>query len=170
LFSVIDFAYNSPLVTTLLLGGVGYANGWVTLGQITTAALYIQAVVEPLDRLIYSLDELQVGAASTTRLLGIAAVPPDRRAGPDRPAGVHLQGSDLRFAYRTGHDVLHGVDVDLQPGERLAVVGPSGSGKSTLGRLLAGINGPRTGSVTVGEIGRASCRVGVWVGVVGVGV
>jgi len=152
LFSVIDFAYNSPLVTTLLLGGVGYANGWVSLGQITTAALYIQAVVEPLDRLIYSLDELQVGAASTTRLLGIAAVPPDRQAGPDRPEGVHLQGSDLRFAYRPGHDVLHGVDVDLQPGERLAVVGPSGSGKSTLGRLLAGINGPRTGSVTVGEV------------------
>src|SRR5699024_10076365 len=152
LFSVIDFAYNSQLVTTLLLGGVGYANGWVSLGQITTAALYIQAVVEPLDRLIYSLDELQVGAASTTRLLGIAAVPPARQAGPDRPEGVHLQGSDLRFAYRPGHDVLHGVDVDLQPGERLAVVGPSGSGKSTLGRLLAGINGPRTGSVTVGEV------------------
>lgn len=152
LFSVIDFAYNAPLVTTLLLGGIGYMNGWVTLGQITTATLYIQAVVEPLDRLIYSLDELQVGAASTTRLLGIAAVPADREAGADRPDDEHLEGKDLRFAYRPGQDVLHGVNVDLQPGERLAIVGPSGSGKSTLGRLLAGINGPRTGSVTVGSV------------------
>jgi ABC-type multidrug transport system fused ATPase/permease subunit len=49
--------------------------------------------------------------------------------------------------------VLHGVDLDLRPGERLAVVGPSGAGKSTLGRLLAGVNPPRTGSVTVGGVG-----------------
>jgi ABC-type multidrug transport system fused ATPase/permease subunit len=61
-------------------------------------------------------------------------------------------GRDLRFAYRADHDVLHGIDLDLRPGERLAIVGPSGSGKSTMGRLLAGINGPRTGSVTVGGV------------------
>ena len=48
--------------------------------------------------------------------------------------------------------MLHGVDLDLRTGERLAIVGPSGSGKSTLGRLLSGINGPRTGSVTVGGV------------------
>jgi ABC-type multidrug transport system fused ATPase/permease subunit len=61
-------------------------------------------------------------------------------------------GKDLRFAYREGHDVLHGVSLDLAVGERLAIVGPSGSGKSTLGRLLSGINGPRTGSVKVGGV------------------
>jgi ABC-type multidrug transport system fused ATPase/permease subunit len=49
--------------------------------------------------------------------------------------------------------VLHGIDLDLRPGERLAMVGPSGAGKSTLGRLLAGVNAPRVGSVTVGGIG-----------------
>src|SRR5690606_12987293 len=66
--------------------------------------------------------------------------------------GPTLAGSDLRFAYRDSHDVLHGVDLHLRPGERLAIVGPSGSGKSTLGRLLAGIHGPRTGSVQVGGV------------------
>jgi ABC-type multidrug transport system fused ATPase/permease subunit len=152
LFGVIDIAYNTPLVWTVLLGGIGYTQGWVTLGQITAATLYIQAVVEPLDRLISNVDRLQVGVASTTRLLGIAAVPQDREPGEDRPSDAHLIGDDLRFAYREGHDVLHGVDLDLRPGERLAIVGPSGSGKSTLGRLLAGINGPRTGHVTVGGV------------------
>jgi ABC-type multidrug transport system fused ATPase/permease subunit len=152
LFIVIGFAYDTPLVMVLILGGIGYANGWVSLGQVTTATLYVQALVEPLDRLIRNVDRLQVGIASTCRLLGIAAVPQDREAGDRLPLGNRLIGRNLRFAYYDEHDVLHGIDLALRPGERLAIVGPSGSGKSTLGRLLAGINRPRTGSVTVGGV------------------
>jgi ABC-type iron transport system FetAB ATPase subunit len=72
----------------------------------------------------------------------------DRRA----PDGEQIAAADLRFAYREGRDVLHGIDLALVPGERLAVVGPSGAGKSTLGRLLAGVHPPRAGSVTVGGV------------------
>jgi ABC-type multidrug transport system fused ATPase/permease subunit len=152
LFALIGFVYDLPPLLVLVLGGVGYVNGWVSLGEITAAVLYVQALVEPLERLIRMLDRLQVGIASTSRLLGIGSVPPDREAGEARPSGNRLVGRDLRFAYRADHDVLHGVDLALRPGERLAIVGPSGSGKSTLGRLLAGINGPRTGLVTVGGV------------------
>jgi len=152
LFGFLGIAFDTPQVLVLLVGGFGYANGLVSLGQITAAVLYVQALIEPLQRLIRNVDRLQVGVASTARLLGIASVPQDREAGEERPLGNRLVGRDLRFAYREGHDVLHGVDLDLRPGERLAVVGPSGSGKSTLGRLLAGINGPRTGSVAVGGV------------------
>ncbi|MDE9364792.1 ABC transporter ATP-binding protein [Luteipulveratus sp. YIM 133132] len=152
LFTVIDVAFNTPRVATLVFGAWGYAQGWLTLGQITSAVLYVEALSGPLDRLVGELDRLQVGATSTARLLGIAEVPPDREPTDARPDGPALVGRDLRFAYREGHDVLHGIDVDLRTGERLAVVGPSGSGKSTLGRLLSGINRPRTGSATVGGV------------------
>jgi ABC-type multidrug transport system fused ATPase/permease subunit len=152
LFIVIGFAYDTPLVMVLVLGAIGYTNGWVSLGQVTAATLYVQALVEPLDRLIRNVDRLQVGIASTCRLLGIAAVPQDREAGERLPHGNRLIGRNLRFAYYDEHDVVHGIDLALRPGERLAIVGPSGSGKSTLGRLLAGINRPRTGSVTVGGV------------------
>jgi ABC-type multidrug transport system fused ATPase/permease subunit len=152
LFCVIDICFNSPRVVTLLVGAWGHSRGWISLGQITAALLYVESLSGPLDRLVGEMDRLQVGVASTSRLLGIAEVPEDRIAGEARPDGPHLVGEDLRFAYREGHDVLHGVSLDLEVGERLAIVGPSGSGKSTLGRLLSGINGPRTGSVKVGGV------------------
>jgi len=159
LFAVIDIAFNLPRVLTVLVGAWGYWNGHVTLGQITAAVLYVEALSGPLDRLVAQVDRLQVGAASTARLLGIATVPPDREPGTAIPTGPELVGEDLRFAYRSGHDVLQGIDFRPLVGERIAVVGPSGSGKSTLGRLLAGISGPRTGSVRIGGVDLITLRL-----------
>ena len=152
LFLVMDVAFSLPRVVVLGLGALGYVQGWATLGEITTAVLYVEALWGPFDMLVHTVDRVQVGIASTTRLLGIATVPPDREAGEARPENAELRGRDLRYAYRADHDVLHGIDLDLGLGERLAIVGPSGSGKSTLGRLLSGIHGPRTGSVKVGGV------------------
>lgn len=152
LFMWLDLAFQLPLVLVVLLGTWGYDAGLVTIGQVTTAAIYLQQLVTPLDRLIQVLDHLQVGVAATTRLLGVAELPDDRTPRDVVPVGADVVGRDLRFAYRSGHDVLHGIDLHLRPGERLAIVGPSGSGKSTLGRLVAGINRPRTGEVTVGDV------------------
>jgi ATP-binding cassette subfamily C protein len=64
----------------------------------------------------------------------------------------------VRFSYRAGRAVLRGIDLDIEPGERVAVVGPSGAGKSTLGRLLAGVNAPDAGTVTVGGVPVSRCR------------
>jgi ABC-type multidrug transport system fused ATPase/permease subunit len=161
LFAVMDLAFSLPRVLVLLLGAIGYLQGWATLGQITTAILYTEALWGPFDMLVSTVDRVQVGIASTTRLLGIATVPPDREPGPDLPVGPELVGRDLRYAYRADHDVLHGIDLELRTGERLAIVGPSGSGKSTLGRLLSGIHGPRTGSVTVGGVALTSLPLDV---------
>jgi len=113
--------------------------------------LYIQQLMNPLNTLLDWLDTLQVGGASLARLLGVAQVPPDREVGGHAVADPRdLIGTDVRFAYVEGRDVLHGVDLAVRPGERFAMVGPSGAGKSTLGRLLAGIHGPRVGTVALG--------------------
>ncbi|WP_431916875.1 ABC transporter ATP-binding protein [Nonomuraea jabiensis] len=151
-FPAVELGYVIPVVATLLVGGLFYTNGWVALSQVATATLYAQQLIDPLDRFLSWIDELQVGGASMARLLGVANVPDDRAAGSARPSGELLEASDVRYAYREGRDVLHGVSLTVRPGERLAMVGPSGAGKSTLGRLLAGIHGPRTGSVSVGGV------------------
>ncbi|GIF72937.1 ABC transporter ATP-binding protein [Asanoa siamensis] len=151
-FPIVEVGYVVPVVATLLFGGWFYLEGWVTLGQVTAATLYVQALVDPLDRLLSWLDELQVGGASLARLLGVAGKPAPVESGAAQPRGERLVATDVRYAYVEGRDVLHGIDLTVEPGERLAMVGPSGAGKSTLGRLLAGIHAPTAGSVTVGGV------------------
>jgi ABC-type multidrug transport system fused ATPase/permease subunit len=152
-YPVIEGAYVIPVAAAVLAGGLLHARGLATVGEVTAVALYMRQLVDPLDLILSWLDHLQIGATAFARLLGVAHVPADRQPGGRRPAGERLVASDVHFAYTAGRDVLHGVDLDLRPGERLAMVGPSGAGKSTLGRLLAGVNRPRAGSVTVGGVG-----------------
>jgi ABC-type multidrug transport system fused ATPase/permease subunit len=153
-------SYLVPSVLTLLLGGWLYIRGDVGLGEVTAAVLYVQMLIDPVDRVVMILDELQVGAASLSRLLGVAHVPDDRVATGREPSGEKIEVEDVRFSYVEDRDVLHGVDLSLGVGERLAMVGPSGAGKSTLGRLLAGIHPPRTGAVTVGGVGLTELPLG----------
>ncbi|MBZ5740156.1 ABC transporter ATP-binding protein [Nocardioides mangrovi] len=152
-FPNMEIAYLVPTVATLLFGGYLYTQGEVSLGAVTAATLYVQMLIDPVDRIVSILDELQLGAASLARLLGVAQVPDDREVSGREPAGEQLEADDVRFSYVEGRDVLHGVSLDVGVGERIAMVGPSGAGKSTLGRLLAGIHPPRTGAVTVGGVG-----------------
>jgi ABC-type multidrug transport system fused ATPase/permease subunit len=151
-FPLVEFGYVLPVVATLLIGGLFYLHGLASLAQVTAATLYVQQLIDPLDRLLSWVDELQVGGASLARLLGVSRVPDDRAASGRSATGEQIAARDVRYAYRAGRDVLHGVDLALRPGERLAMVGPSGAGKSTLGRLLAGIHAPRTGTVAVGGV------------------
>ena len=151
-FPSAEFAYVLPVAAALAWGGWLVSNGHATLGEVTAVALYVVQLADPVDRLISWLDEIQVGMTSFARLVGIAHVPPDRIATDDSPTGDRLAAQDVRYAYVDNRDVLHGIDLDLEPGERVAVVGPSGAGKSTLGRLLAGIHPPRAGRVEVGGV------------------
>jgi len=152
-FPSVEIGYLVPTVVTLVFGGWLYMQGQASLGDVTAATLYVQALVDPVDRLISWLDELQVGATSLARLLGVGSVPDDRVATGRQPTHDRIDADDVHFAYVPGRDVLHGIDLHVDRGERIAMVGPSGAGKSTMGRLLAGIHPPRVGSVTLGDVG-----------------
>ncbi|ATL87142.1 ABC transporter ATP-binding protein [Streptomyces malaysiensis] len=166
---IVDTAYVLPVAATLVLGGLFALHGMVSLAAVTAATLYVQQLLGPVDTVLYCLGDLQAGAASLARLRGVHRAPAPGAPASGAPApGADASGTDasavaaprhrglalrgVRYAYREDRDVLRGIDLEIEPGERLAVVGPSGAGKSTLGRLLAGIHAPRTGSVTVGGV------------------
>ncbi|MFE6055466.1 ABC transporter ATP-binding protein [Kitasatospora sp. NPDC056446] len=149
-FPTIDAVYTAAVLATLVLGGLFTLKGWITVGQLTTGVLYAQMLTGPVDLILRWYDELQIGQASLARLVGVREVPEHEEDESARPDGRRVEATDVRFGYREGTDVLHGISLDVAPGSRVALVGPSGAGKSTLGRLLAGIYAPGRGSVTLG--------------------
>ncbi|MDG4757178.1 ABC transporter ATP-binding protein [Micromonospora sp. WMMD710] len=149
-FSVVEASYPLPVAMVLLVGGYLLSRDMVSLGAVVAAALYLQQAIEPLDRLLQWTEQAQRGFASFARVLGVGLVPPEPPGTTAPSRGQRLVVRGARFSYAGGHDVLHGIDLEVQPGERLAVVGPSGAGKSTLARLLAGIDAPRRGVVSIG--------------------
>ncbi|WP_304452063.1 ABC transporter ATP-binding protein [Nocardiopsis sp. YSL2] len=147
----LEFAYLIPIALTFLTAGLLAADGALTVGQVATAVFVCMQLAGPLDRLLEEVDSLMMGYTSLRRLLGVRLAGERTPAGGGGTGGVPgtVEVEDLRFGY-TGTEVLHGVDLVLRPGERIAVVGPSGAGKSTLGKLVAGIHSPTSGRVRVG--------------------
>jgi ABC-type multidrug transport system fused ATPase/permease subunit len=151
-FPIVESAFALAVATTLGWSGWLALNHHITIAAATTVTLYVVQINDPIDRIVSWLDELQIGQTSLARLVGVSAVRDDRPTEGVEPTNETITVSDVYYSYRSGHDVLRGITLTIQPGERLAIVGPSGAGKSTLGRLLAGIDAPRTGSVMVGGV------------------
>ncbi|MGC4936650.1 ABC transporter ATP-binding protein [Kribbella sp. DT2] len=150
LFPVINMTHAIALAAVLMLGGALSIQGWITVGALTTGALYIQMLVEPVNMMIRWYDELQVAQVSLARLVGVREIEAAAVSEQEEPDGRTVLADEVRFGYLEGRDVLHGVTLTVEPGARVALVGPSGAGKSTLGRLLAGIYSPRLGDITLG--------------------
>jgi ABC-type multidrug transport system fused ATPase/permease subunit len=117
----------------------------VTVGAATAAALYYHRLFNPIGGVLMVFDDVQSSGASLTRLAGVALLPEhaDHVEVLDGPARLELR--DVGHAWEPGTPVLHGVDLVVEPGERVAVVGASGAGKSTVASIAAGLTAPTSG-------------------------
>jgi ATP-binding cassette subfamily C protein len=143
-----------PVVGVLLVGGALYAHDLVSLGVVVTATVYLRQLVGPLNTLMLWIEQLQGAGASYARVEGLADIPTtESQLTPlaQNIGGDRIRVDNAHYSYTGARDVLYRIDLVVQPGERLAIVGASGAGKSTLARLLAGLDRPHTGSVTIGS-------------------
>ncbi|GAA3857005.1 ABC transporter ATP-binding protein [Saccharothrix violaceirubra] len=135
------------LATGFWLVGTGGA----TLGTATAAALYFHSLFNPLNAALALADDAQAATASLSRLVGVVDEPVEKPA--DRVVvDPTVEVAGVGHAYVDGHPVLRDVDLELAPGERVALVGASGAGKTTLAKLIAGVHRPTTGAITLGGV------------------
>ncbi|WP_055493623.1 ABC transporter ATP-binding protein [Streptomyces sp. TP-A0356] len=147
---------NTAVAAIVLWGAYRVAEGSLALGVLAAAVLYLRRLYDPIDRLGMFLNAYQSAAASLEKIAGLLAQTPSvpEPSSPTRfPAregehpGREVVFEDVRFAYRTGGEVLPRFSLTLPAGQTVAVVGATGAGKSTLAKLLARFYDPSDGRV-----------------------
>lgn len=136
----------------------------ITVGTATAGALYFHRAFDPIGELLMFFDDLQEATTALARLIGVASIDPP--AEPERPATAgdgSVAVDAVHHGYVDGHPVLHGVDLRIGDGERVALIGTTGAGKTTLAKLIAGIHPPTRGDVRIGgarleDLGPAGAR------------
>jgi ATP-binding cassette subfamily B protein len=141
------------LVIVLLYGGMLAIDGAVSLGALVAFNAYVVLLQAPFRFLATILILGQRAKASAGRIFEVLDEAPavvDRTGAVDLVDGRgRIEFRDVRFGYGTDDDVLRGLDLVVEPGETVAVVGRTGSGKSTVARLLARFYDVRSGTVLV---------------------
>ncbi len=129
----------------------------LTSGELLACVFLANLLAGPIGELGETLDQTQTAVAGWRKILELLDEPIDLTEpvaplpGPDAgPASVSVRG--LRFAYVDDVDVLRGVEVDISPGENIAIVGETGSGKTTFARLLVRLADPTEGSIEVSGV------------------
>ncbi|MFH8786427.1 ABC transporter ATP-binding protein [Streptomyces roseoverticillatus] len=147
---------NVVLAAVVLWGAYRVAGGGLELGVLAAAVLYLRRLYDPIDQLGMFLNSYQSAAASLDKIAGLLAQrpgvpePAEPRELPERRSGMpgrEVVFEEVRFAYRTGGEVLPRFDLTLRAGQTVAVVGSTGAGKSTLAKLLARFYDPTDGRV-----------------------
>lgn len=147
---------NTAVAAMVLWGASRVASGTLALGVLAAAVLYLRRLYDPIDRLAMFLNSYQSAAASLEKIAGLLAqtpaVPePTAPKALPAPAGEHpgreVAFEGVRFAYRTGGEVLPRFTLTIPAGRTVAVVGSTGAGKSTLAKLLARFYDPTEGRV-----------------------
>jgi ATP-binding cassette subfamily B protein len=154
-FPVIEYAGIAGTAVIIGYGGWLTTHDVVTIGTVAAFVLYLQNLFEPINQLSQLYNVVQSAGAALNKIFSVLdtrATVQERPGAVDLPASSEIDVDHVTFAYGINEPVLHDVSLQVQAGERIALVGPTGAGKSTLAKLVARFYDPVEGAVRVGGV------------------
>jgi thiol reductant ABC exporter CydD subunit len=163
--AVLELATTIGIALVAVTVGVRLVDGGIGFEAALTVLVLAPELYLPLRNLGAQFHASADGAAVAGRLLDLIEAPPavgSGAAAPPSPREVPVRLEGVSFAYAGRGTVLEEVDLELVPGETVALVGPSGGGKSTIGSLLLRLTEPTGGRVTAGGVDLGACDAAAW--------
>ena len=139
-------------VFILIAGGLFLYAGRITFGDYSTFIVSVNLFISPVNTLISFMEQFQNGVSGFRRFVEIMEEEPEQDAPDAKPLeNVHgdIEFRNVTYAYDTSAEVLHDVNLKLEKGRKLALVGPSGGGKTTLCHLLPNFYKLETGGIFI---------------------
>jgi ATP-binding cassette subfamily B protein len=136
----------------LAIGGWLVINRQLTLGQVVASEIVVVGALEGLEKLIRLMENLYDLLTGLYKVGHLTDMPAERTKGWDLPAsreGSRVECRKVRFSYDGRHEILSDLDLSIQPGEHVSLVGKSGVGKSTLAMMMCGLHEPTHGLVQI---------------------
>ena len=145
------------IVVLIWMGGLRVIGGEMSLGDFVAFQAYLMMLIRPMITLGFIVNTFERGAASMGRIQAILNEKPEIFDGEQVKWGIRdiegeIEFRDLNFAYPDGRPVLKGINLKIERGKTLAIVGGTGSGKSTLVNLISRIRQAERGTVFVDGI------------------
>jgi ATP-binding cassette, subfamily B, bacterial len=162
-FPGIEFLGTAATVVVLGVGGGRVLAGDLGIGVLAAFLLYLRSLFDPVQQLSELYDSFQSATAGAERVGAVLAERPSVREAddpvllPDPRGEIRLE--DVCFAYDQGPRVLHDVDLRIDAGATLALIGPTGAGKSTVAKLIARFYDPGAGRVTLDGVDLRQVRL-----------
>jgi ATP-binding cassette, subfamily B, bacterial len=162
-FPGIEFLGTAALVVVLGVGGRRVLAGDLEIGVLAAFLLYLRSLFDPVQQLSELYDSFQSATAGAERVGNVLAEEPSVREAadpvplPDPRGDIRLE--DVCFAYDQGPEVLHDVNLGVEAGTTLALIGPTGAGKSTVAKLIARFYDPLAGSITLDGVDLRQIRL-----------
>ena len=137
-------------VIVLIAGGFFYYKGYILFGDYSAFVVSVNMFLSPVMTLINFMEQYQNGVTGFERFLEVLDAEPEKDSEGAVDAGVlegEIEFRSVSYGYDGVHDVLHGIDLKLEKGKTVALVGPSGGGKTTVCHLI-----PRFYDIENGEL------------------
>ena len=136
---VMNFISNLGYVIVCVAGSMMIIEGSIGYGVIVAFIVYIRQFTQPISQLADSTAMMQSVASASERIfefLDLDEMEPSPRTELDRDVRGRVEFRDVHFGYIPGKEVIRGLNLIVEPGSKIAIVGPTGSGKTTIANLL----------------------------------